>query len=120
MGLDSRLDRTDRKTQEKIRELGGVAQIDNPLREVVIPLAKERMYETGEKAVKELKSDHHYSRTQWLDRTPKKEPARRTLNNIAERIVFEELVKEGAKQYQRFAGEKVGYTLEDIQTPEQD
>ncbi len=116
MALDSKLARTDEKIQEKIRELGGVANIDSPLRQVIVPLANERMYEDTSERLRRLRDDHRRSSgTDWLDRVPAKEPDRKTIGNIAERIEFEELVKAGAREYQAFTGEKVGYNLEELQ-----
>jgi len=116
MGLDSKLKRTDKKIQEKIRELGGVANIDSPLQQVIVPLANERMYEDEITAVRRLRSDESSSgATNWLDRRPVKEPERKTIGNIADRIVFEELVKAGVEQWQAFTGQKISYDLEAMQ-----
>lgn len=116
MALDYKLGRTDKKVQEKIRDKGGVSQIDSPLHDLIVPLANERLYEDNSKIVRELRKDHRSNdHTNWLERVPQKEPQRKTIGNIAERIEFEELVKAGAREYQAFTGEKVGYNLEEIQ-----
>jgi len=62
MAFDIKLDKTEKKIQSKIRELGGVANIDSPLQQVIVPLANERMYEDGNEAVRRIRKDHRGSK----------------------------------------------------------
>lgn len=107
----------DRKIQDKIRELGGVAEIENPLSQVILPVARKEM-DTGHDAVYNLRKDHKKEgREDWCDRLPSRTPQRPTLINIAERLQFEELVKSAAQEYSAFTGENVKYDITEMHTP---
>jgi len=112
--LKLKLDKIDKKVQSKIRELGGLSHIDNPLQQVVVPIAEEQM-DRGNKAVKALRKDDYKDRGDFLSQLPVKQPQRATLENLAERIQFEKLVIRTALEYSRFVGDKVEYDLHELE-----
>ncbi|WP_049937163.1 hypothetical protein [Haloplanus natans] len=115
MVLSSKKEKAKKQVAEEIREIGGVANIESPVKQVLEPAVEEVTPSKFHYIWKDIKD------AEKQDSLPMRVPEKPTIKRVAKRIIYEELMLAARDGYQELTGEDIQLNLSgsDLQTGEE-